>query len=125
MTYQDILVLGGTGFIGQRLVERLAAAGCRVRVPTRRRVNGRELLVLPTVDVVEADIHDPAVLRGLVAGCDAVINLVGILHDPGRATAASGGRYGAAFAAAHVELPRSLVAACRDAGVARLLHFQG
>lgn len=123
MTYQNILVLGGTGFIGQRLVDRLAAAGCRVRVPTRRRANGRELFVLPTVDVVEADIHDPATLRRLMAGCDAVVNLVGVLHDPGRPTAASGGRYGAAFAKAHVELPRSVVAACREAGVARLLHM--
>jgi NADH dehydrogenase len=123
MTHQNILVLGGTGFIGQSLVDRLAAEGRRICVPTRRRANGRELLVLPTVDVVEADIHDPAVLRGLVAGRDAVVNLVGILHDTGRATAASGGRYGAAFAAAHVELPRALAAACRDLGVRRLIHM--
>ena len=122
MTYQNILVLGGTGFVGQSLVERLAAQGRKICVPTRRRSNGRELLVLPTVEVVEADIHDAAVLRGLLAGRDAVINLVGILHDPGRPTAASGGRYGAAFAAAHVELPRALAAACQALGVRRLLH---
>ena len=122
MTYQNILVLGGTGFVGRSLVERLVADGRTVCVPTRRRSKGRELFVLPTVDVVEADINDPASLRALLAGRDAVINLVGILHDSGRATIASGGRYGAAFGAAHVELPRSVVAACRETGVQRLLH---
>jgi len=123
MTYQNILVLGGTGFIGQSLVDRLAAEGRRICVPTRRRARARELLVLPTVEVVEANIHDPAALRSLVAGRDAVINLVGILHDTGRATAASGGRYGAAFAAAHVDLPRAVAAACRDLAVPRLIHM--
>lgn len=122
MTCQNILVLGGTGFIGRSLVDRLAADGRRVCVPTRRRSKGRELFVLPTVEVVEADIHDAATLRGLVAGRDAVINLVGLLHDTGRFTAASGGRYGAAFSAAHVDLPRMLAAACREQGVERLLH---
>jgi NADH dehydrogenase len=122
MTYQNILVLGGTGFVGQSLVERLVAQGRTVCVPTRRRAHARELLVLPTVEVVEADIHDAAVLRGLLAGRDAVINLVGILHDPGRPTPASGGRYGAGFAAAHVALPQALAAACQETGVRRLLH---
>jgi NADH dehydrogenase len=122
MSYQNILVLGGTGFVGQSVVERLTAEGRRVCVPTRRRASGRELLVLPTVEVVEADIHDAATLRRLLAGRDAVINLVGVLHDTGRPTAASGGRYGPGFAAAHVELARMLAAACRELGVPRLLH---
>ncbi len=122
MTSQNILVLGGTGFIGQHVVDRLVAQGCSVCVPTRRRARGRALWVLPTVEVVEADIHDPDALRRLVAGRDAVVNLVGVLHDTGRPTAASGGRYGPVFGAAHVELPRSLVAACQAAGVRRVLH---
>jgi NADH dehydrogenase len=122
MTYQDILVLGGTGFVGQCVVDRLVAQGRKVCVPTRRRANGRALLVLPTVEVVEADIHDAAALRGLLEGRDAVINLVGILHDSGRPTAASAERYGPGFAAAHAELPRTLAVACREAGVQRVLH---
>jgi uncharacterized protein YbjT (DUF2867 family) len=52
-----------------------------------------------------------------------VINLVGILHDTGPAArTGTTGTYGARFAAAHVELPRRLVAACPEAGVERLLH---
>lgn len=121
MTYQNILVLGASGFVGRSVAGVLAARGRSVCAPTRRLARARELLVLPTVEVVQADIHDPAQLRRLVAGRDAVINLVGILHDPGRAPA-GGPAYGAAFAAAHVALPGALVQACRQAGVRRLLH---
>jgi NADH dehydrogenase len=120
MTARRILVLGGSGFIGRAVVDRLVAEGRRVCVPTRRPASARPLWVLPTVDVVDADVNDPAALARLVAGCDAVINLVGILHDHSADRDRAG--YGARFAAAHVELPRKLVAACRQAGLARLLH---
>jgi NADH dehydrogenase len=83
-----------------------------VRVPTRRRERAKALIVLPTVDVVNADVHDPATLERMVAGTDAVINLVGILHQD---------RSGD-FARIHTELPRKIVDACRERGVRRLLH---
>jgi NADH dehydrogenase len=73
--------------------------------------------MLPTVDVVQADIHDPAALAGLVAGCDAVINLVGILQSR------NGDPYGPDFAAVHVDLPKKIVAACLGAKVSRLVHM--
>jgi len=118
--HDNILVLGGTGFIGRCLVDRLVSQGRKVCVPTRRRARARELWVLPTVEVVDADIGDAATLAALLEGRDAVVNLVGILHDGG--PLAPGAGYGAAFGAAHVELPRRLVAACAQQGVARLLH---
>lgn len=111
MKKQNILVLGGTGFIGSYLAARLISLGRRVVAPTRRRNRARPLILLPTIDVVEADIHDDATLARLVAGQDAVINLVGILNGTGPR-----------FARAHVELPRRLIAACERAGVRRLLH---
>jgi NADH dehydrogenase len=113
---KNILIVGGTGFIGSHVVRRLAARGCRLTVPTRHRERARHLLVLPTVEVVESDAHDPARLAGLVAGQDAVINLVGILHSR------HGLPYGPDFARAHVELPQKIAAACSAAGVRRLLH---
>ena len=73
----------------------------------------KHLILLPTVDVVEADIHDPAALERLVRRAGTVVNLVGILNE---------GRKGD-FARAHVELARKVVAACRAAGVGRLLHM--
>ncbi len=118
MIHQDILVIGGSGFIGHHVVERLAADGRQVLVPARRRERARHLLPLPTVEVVEADIHDEATLGRLVAGRDAVINLVGVLHGRG----AAGAPWGPDFGAAHVELPARLAAACARQGVRRLLH---
>lgn len=108
-----LVVLGGSGFVGRALADRLAARqpGLRMVVPTRRAAHATPLRPLPTVDVIETDIHDPARLRRLLAGADAVVHLVAILHGSA-----------AEFERVHVELPRRLAAACRDAGVRRLVH---
>ena len=116
MKSKNILLVGGSGFVGSHVARRLAAEGHRLTVPTRHPERTRHLLVLPTVEVVETDVHDDARLAGLVAGKDAVINLVGILHSR------YGLPYGPDFARAHVELPRRLAAACAAAGVRRLVH---
>lgn len=108
-----ICVLGGTGFVGRHIVRCLAAAGHRVRVPTRHRERNRDLLVLPTVEVIEADIHDSTALNSLLAGCDTVINLVAVLNDTRRAR----------FQSVHVELPRKIGSAAKQQGVTRLLHM--
>lgn len=112
-----ILVLGGTGFIGGHIVQMLVDQQHEVVVPTRRRERAKHLILLPTVDVVEADIHDPATLVRLLHGCAAVINLVGVLSSQ------QGMPYGPQFARAHVELPKKLTVACREAGVPRLVHM--
>ncbi len=113
-TPSRVLVLGGTGFVGrsvcERLVRRDGGTG-RVRVPTRRLSHARVLQPLPTIEIVQADVHDAAALARLLPGCDAVVNLVAILH--GRP---------ADFRRVHVELPRRLAAACASAGVTRLVH---
>ncbi|MBK7330962.1 MAG: complex I NDUFA9 subunit family protein [Betaproteobacteria bacterium] len=113
MAARRIVVLGGSGFVGSALVARLAAQGETVVVPVRRRAPARHLILLPTVEVVEADVHDPATLAALVRGADAVVNLVGILNESGRTT----------FARVHADLARSVVDACRAGGVRRLLHM--
>ena len=108
-----IVVLGGSGFVGRALCRRLAARwpALRVLVPTRRLPHAKALRTLPTVDIVPADVNDPAALPALLAGADAVVNLVAILHGSE-----------AAFEQAHVALPRHLAAASRAAGVGRLVH---
>jgi NADH dehydrogenase len=113
MNGTSIVVLGGSGFVGRHLVAWLVAAGNRVVVPTRSRERARHLILLPTVDVIEADVHDPVALAGLVRGTAAAINLVGILNESRRGD----------FDRVHVELPRKLIAACRDNAVPRLLHM--
>ena len=112
-----ICVIGGGGFIGRHIVRLLAGRGDFVVVPTRRRERAKHLIMLPTVDVVEVDVHDAATLKRLFANCDAVINLAGILHSR------AGEPYGADFAAVHVELPLKIAAACLASGVPRLMHM--
>ena len=118
MPVRKVLLIGGSGFVGGWLASRLSAAGIRVTIPTRRRENRKGLLMLPTVFEVQADVNDTQALMHLVEGNDAVINLVGILHDRDDREP-----YGAAFKAAHVELPRKIADAMRAAGVRRLLHM--
>jgi NADH dehydrogenase len=114
-----ILVLGGSGFIGTHVVSQLAARGLRVVIPTRHRERARHLIVLPTVDVIETRLGSAGALDGLISGCDAVINLVGVLHSqPGGPT----DPFGAEFRRAHVDLPEAIVRACQRAGVRRLVH---
>lgn len=115
MNHLSICVLGGTGFVGTRLVARLAAAGHRVKVLTRNRELHRHLLVLPEVQMVNADVHDAVQLAVQFAGADVVVNLVGILNERGRG--------GGGFRVAHADLALKVAQACRSAGVTRLLHM--
>jgi NADH dehydrogenase len=117
MDKRNVLLIGGSGFVGSHIAHQLAARGCTVTVPTRRRERAKHLLTLPTVDVVEADVHQAAELERLLSAHEAVINLVGILHSR------SGSPYGPDFAQAHVELPRKLAAAARACRPRRLLHM--
>jgi uncharacterized protein YbjT (DUF2867 family) len=112
MRHTNVLVLGGSGFIGRYLINQLVARGCRVLVPSRRRDRARHLILLPTCEVVDANIMDDPTLDRLVAGKDAVINLVGVLHGSADE-----------FQRVHVDLPRRMVAACAKHRVGRLLQM--
>ena len=123
MKHNSALVVGGSGFLGRHLVAALAGRGVKVLVPTRRRERAKHLILLPTVEVVEADIFAPGVLERLAAGRQAVVNLVGILHGRrGRPDERGPNDYGPDFARMHVELPQALIAACRASGARRLLQ---
>ncbi len=110
---KNICVLGGTGFVGQQVVEALAKQGHRIKVISRHRERHRDLLVLPTVKIVSANIFDPPVLKEQFIGQDAVVNLVGILNEAGKRN----------FQKIHVELARKVGEACIMNQVPRLLHM--
>ena len=108
-----ILLLGGTGFVGRSVCERLVErdADTRITVATRRLSRARAVQFLPTVDPVQCDVHDDAQLTRLVAGHDAVIQLIAILHGSADD-----------FQQVHVRLAQRLAAACAATGVKRVLQ---
>jgi len=115
MKINRVCILGGTGFVGRHLSARLCAAGIRCRVVTRRVQRHRDLAVLPGLELMQANILKDDQLLRCFSGCEAVINLVGILNDSDRE--------GRGFRRIHVELVERIVDAGRKAGVRRLLHM--
>ncbi len=110
----NILILGGSGFVGASLCERLVErerGGGRIGVPSRHPARAHAIRPLPTVEMIPADVHDDAQLARLVRGRDAVVNLVAQLHGSE-----------AAFQRVHVDLPRRLGEICGSAGVRRVIH---
>ena len=83
---RQIAVLGGTGFVGhavcEHLVERSGGAGGRIVVPTRRLRHGLAIQPLPTVQLVQANVHDDRDLARVLAGCDAVVVAAAALPAP-------------------------------------------
>ena len=115
MKHNSICILGGTGFVGKQIAGRLAASGKHVRIVTRNRNNHREMLVLPDIELIEADVFDNAQLKEHIKGMDAVINLIGILNEKQH--------NGDGFRRVHVELPKSMLGACQDLNISRIIHM--
>jgi NADH dehydrogenase len=110
----SLCVLGGTGFLGTRLVARLIKDGHRVTVLSRDRELHKHLLVLPGLTLENCDVYDEPQLSERFRGKDVVVNLVGILNERGFG--------GAGFRRAHTELTRVVLEAARSAGIARLVQ---
>ena len=108
-----ICIIGGTGFVGSHIAHQLVERGYDVRVLTRDRERAKHLLVLPSAEVIAANVHDPVELARQFSGIDAVINLVGILHESRKNS----------FHSAHGQLTQKVLDACRAAGVKRVLHM--
>lgn len=110
-----VTIVGGSGFIGRVLVERLARRGERLRVAVRNRARAMRLKPLADVGQIEiraADLLDPPTLAAAMEGADAAVNLVGIL--------APSGRYG--FEAVQAEGAGAAARAAAAAGVRAYAH---
>jgi uncharacterized protein YbjT (DUF2867 family) len=114
MRPSSIVVLGGTGFLGTRLVARLIKDGHLVTVLSRDREQHKHLLVLPGLTLENCDVYQEPQLSERFRGKDVVINLIGILNERGFS--------GAGFRRAHTELTQHVLQAARSAGIARLLQ---
>lgn len=113
MAMQHVTIFGGSGFIGRHLVARLVATGAMVRVAARRPA------LMPTppgqgqLKLVRADILDEVAVRAAIQGCDAVVNLVGILAEGKHQT----------FTAIHEEGAHRVAAIAHSLGVKQLIHM--
>ncbi len=107
-----VLILGGTGFVGRHVCEKLTRLGCSMTVITRRASQAAAIQNLPRVRVLEGDVYKAAFLAQCMAQHDVVINLIAILHGSEQA-----------FDKAHVQLPTIIAQACQQSGLKRLIHI--
>jgi NADH dehydrogenase len=115
MTNPLVTVFGGSGFVGRHVVSRLAQEGWQIRVAVRR--PDEALFLKPAgavgqITPMAANIRDQASVERAVAGADAVVNLVAILHESGRQR----------FKALQAEGAARIAAAAAQAGVRHLVH---
>ncbi len=113
-----VCIFGGNGFLGRRLVRRLAAEGATLRIAVRTPDRARSVFRaadLERVTVVRADVHDQASVAAAVAGVDAVVNVVSAYVE----------KPGATFESVHEQGARTLAQEAVAAGVARLVLVSG
>ncbi|MBO6677819.1 MAG: complex I NDUFA9 subunit family protein [Parvibaculum sp.] len=111
-----VTVFGGSGFLGRHIVHALARRGCRVRVAVRRPNDAmflRPMGVVGQVEPVQANIRDDASVKAALIGADAVVNLVGIMHESGKQT----------FEAVQAEGAGRIAKAAAEAGIPALVHI--
>jgi len=115
MRIETIGIFGGAGFVGSRVANDLAELGPRVRIFTRSRERARHLWPLPNTEIIEIDFSHESSIAEQIIGCDAVINLAGILNEKGDD--------GTGFRRVHTELTRTIIKACFDVSVKRYIHM--
>lgn len=116
MQVKTAIVFGGTGFIGRQIVRELAAKGYRVKVATR--IPERAYFLKPYGAVgqivpVHCDYRDPQSITNVIAGCEYVVNAIGILYQRSKAK----------FKKIHTELPVHIAQACHDLEVEKFVHI--
>jgi NADH dehydrogenase len=113
-----ITVFGGSGFLGMRLVQRLAANGLGARVAVRHPAEARAVLKKAGVDNVEvifADVRDDVSVAAAVAGAAAIVNAVSAYVEAGNVT----------FSAIHEVGAERVAKAVARGGIARLVLVSG
>jgi uncharacterized protein YbjT (DUF2867 family) len=112
-----VVVFGGTGFLGRRVVRHLLSRGFAVRVASRHPEHGKTAFpdAPSQLELIRADIGDDASVRDAVGGTFGVVNAVSLYVERDNQT----------FSSVHVEAAARLARHSRDAGVARLVHVSG
>lgn len=111
---QTVCVLGGSGFVGRRVLIKLAQAGYEMKVITRHKNRNMALLNYANVTVIEANIFNHPNLEELFSGCGVLINLIGVLNN---------GKGQSSYRNAHVEIVRKILAVVNNTELNRLIHI--
>ena len=109
-----VFVTGGTGFVGRETLKQLALEGHEIKALVRKGSEDK-LTTATNVDIQLGDLNDPDAFSDVLANCDAVIHLVGIIREfPDR---------GITFEKMHVEATESILKGCQENGIKRYLHM--
>jgi uncharacterized protein YbjT (DUF2867 family) len=111
-----VTVFGGSGFIGGQAVRQLAKAGWRIRVAVRNPAKAYAMRLhgdVGQIDIVQANVRNPASLRRALVGAQAVVNLVAVPYETGRQ----------GFTALHVMGAKNVAEAARAEGVGRFVQM--
>jgi uncharacterized protein YbjT (DUF2867 family) len=109
-----VFVTGGTGFVGRSVIQALRAEGCAVRCLVRRG-SERDLRGFASIERVEGDVMARQTLDEGIVGCDAVVHLVGIIHERPA--------IGSTFERVHAQGTQNVLDAAAAAGVRRYVHM--
>ena len=110
-----VTVFGGSGFVGNHVVRALARRGLRLRVAVRNPGRGYRLRMLGDVgqiEVVQANVRNPASVARAMAGAQGCVNLVGVLYESGRQK----------FQSVHAMGARNVAEAAKAEGVQRFVQ---
>jgi len=118
---QRVIIIGGSGFVGDNLSKRLAIQGYASWITTRKIGDvERNDASKPLTKSYYVNEYSSSTLNELMKTFtpeDVVINLVGVLHS------SQGVPYGPEFAKAHVELPQMIMQAMKHNGLRRYIHM--
>jgi len=116
LAQKTVTVIGGTGFVGRPIIEKLARAGAQIIILARNGERAKRLKPLGDVgqiSVIAGDALDEQTLRSAITPADYVINLVGILAPSGKQT----------FEAVQSKLPEMIAKIASETGVEQLVHI--
>lgn len=108
-------VLGGTGFLGQRIAGELLRRGHRVRIAARHPYRQRRLAHHTGAEPVKADLFEPATLAAALDGAEGAVNATSLYREKGDLS----------FTAVHVDAARRVAALAQEHGLSRLIQISG
>lgn len=115
MQNKIVTVLGGSGFVGRHVIQRLAGRGALIKVGCRDINKAMHLLPMGTtgqIKLIPTNVRNEASVRQIIAGSDCVINLVGIFFEKGKQT----------FQSVHMEAAQRIAQICKEESVKNFVH---